>query len=265
MEKVRVSGDLEINCERYDFTDPWKKSDTIVLAHGNCSNLKQWYAWIPRLSREYKVLAFDARGRGESTVPPKGYPWSMKQFSEDVRLLLDALDLDRVFYVGNSFGGVTGIQFAHDHPERLKALVLCSAPYRFPASIAAWGKKMEEVGIRKFFEEDIKRLFDAGRLDSGFLAWSAAEMAKTAEHVGISSFPFLATIDLGDLLPNIKVPTLILAPGGSDRFPLNDAKHMSRQIPKAKLVTFEGYSHSIAQEIPDRCIDEVLPFLREFK
>jgi len=42
MEKVRVSGDLEINCERYDFTDPWKKSDTIVLAHGNCSNLKQW-------------------------------------------------------------------------------------------------------------------------------------------------------------------------------------------------------------------------------
>ena len=46
MPKIRVSKDLEINYEIYDFTDPWKKTDTIVLAHGNYQNLRQWYAWI---------------------------------------------------------------------------------------------------------------------------------------------------------------------------------------------------------------------------
>jgi pimeloyl-ACP methyl ester carboxylesterase len=261
MPKIRVSKDLEINYEIYDFTDPWKKTDTIILAHGNYQNLRQWYAWIPRLSREYKVLAFDARGKGGSTVPPKGYKCSLEQFSQDVNLLLDALNLDKVFYVGNSFGGIIGIQFAYDHPERLKALILCSTPYRFPKSHVEKAKRIEKIGLKNFLVEDGKRKFNVDQVDPGFLEWKAAESAKTPEHVAISSIYFAATIDLGNILPKIKVPTLILAPDGSDRSPIEDAKYMSEQIPNAKLVLFRGCAHSISQQIPDRCIDEVLKFI----
>jgi len=265
MPRIRVSEDLEINYALYDFTDPWKSADTILLVHGNSSNIRQWYAWIPRLSRDYKVLAFDLRGRGGSTVPPEGYKWSLEQYSEDIQRLLNALNLDKVFYVGNSLGGVIGIQFAYEHPERLKSLILCSTPYRFPNTFTdPFIRRLKEVGRENFFREDVRRLCDPKHTDPGLLEWMVSEMAKTSLHVTVSSMYFNATINLENTLPKITVPTLILAPAGSDRAPLGDTEYMSRKIPNAKLVVLEesGSTHSIIQQVPDRCIDEVLKFIR---
>ena len=248
MPRIRVSDDLEINYALYDFTDPWKSADTILLVHGNSSNIRQWYAWFPRLSRDYKVLAFDLRGRGGSTIPPEGYKWSLEQYSEDIQRLLDALNLDKVFYVGNSLGGVIGIQFAHEHPERLKALILCSTPYRFPNTFTdQFIRRLKEMGRENFFREDVRRLCDPEHTDPGLLEWIVSEMSKTPLHVIISSIQFLATVNLENILPKLTVPTLILAPAGSDRAPIGDTENMSRKIPNAKLVVLEesGSTHSV--------------------
>jgi pimeloyl-ACP methyl ester carboxylesterase len=56
------------------FTDPWTRPETMVLHHGVAKNRKPWYAWVPILAQHYRVVHFDMRGMGQSSVPEPGYP-----------------------------------------------------------------------------------------------------------------------------------------------------------------------------------------------
>ena len=70
----------EMYYEDDNFSDPWRKPETVVLHHGNSKNTKLWYAWVPLLARQYRVIRLDARGCGRSTVPPEGYDWSLSNW-----------------------------------------------------------------------------------------------------------------------------------------------------------------------------------------
>ena len=121
MPKARIDDSFEMYYETYDFTDPWKPSETVVLQHGNSRNSKTWRWYIPKLSGDYKVLTPDWRGRGQSTVPP---PYSLDIWARDLKVLLDQLGIDKVRYIGEATGGLIGLQFAHDYPERVTSLAL---------------------------------------------------------------------------------------------------------------------------------------------
>ena len=106
--KARSSDGVEIFYEVYDFTDPWKPSEAVLLHHGGRGNHRQWYKWIPLLSGQYRTIAVDARGRGGSTVPPADFVWSMEQLSADMAAVLDDAGVEKVHYIGNSFGTLVG-------------------------------------------------------------------------------------------------------------------------------------------------------------
>ena len=72
MPTVKLDETLEMYYEDDDYTDPWRTPETIVLHHGNGKNARLWYAWVPLLARQYRVIRVDARGFGRSSVPPKG-------------------------------------------------------------------------------------------------------------------------------------------------------------------------------------------------
>ena len=75
------------------------------LHHGNAKNARLWYAWVPLLARQYRVVRLEARGFGRSSVPPEGYRWSLSRFAADLRGLLDRLGLERVHLIGETVGG----------------------------------------------------------------------------------------------------------------------------------------------------------------
>ena len=116
-----------------DFTDPWRDAPTILLQHGFSRNGKFWYNWVPLLSGEYRVLRPDMRGMGESVIDEDRFEPSLDTFVDDLRSILDHLGIGDVVYVGESFGGILGLNFAHRHPERVRALVLCNTPRRLPS------------------------------------------------------------------------------------------------------------------------------------
>jgi pimeloyl-ACP methyl ester carboxylesterase len=91
-------------------------------------NHKLWYAWVPILAQHYRVVRFDMRGMGQSSVPEPGYPWSLENCAKDLLGLLDQLDLHRVHLIGETVGGFIAMRFATLHQDRLLSLAVCTSP-----------------------------------------------------------------------------------------------------------------------------------------
>src|ERR1700731_2039349 len=88
----KVTPDLAVYCHDDCYADPWgPMPETVVLVHGALESSEAWRAWVPHLSRQYRVLRPDLRGHGQSTLPGRGYPWSVGGLVSDLIALLDAL------------------------------------------------------------------------------------------------------------------------------------------------------------------------------
>src|SRR5437016_14181272 len=105
MPTVRLAGDRSMYYADDDFSAAWSRAETVILHHGNAKNAKLWYAWVPLLARDYRVVRVDARGFGRSTVPAPGYPWSLEGFATDLLHLMDHLSIDRAHLTGEPIGG----------------------------------------------------------------------------------------------------------------------------------------------------------------
>lgn len=98
----------------------------IVLLHGLTGNLAVWHLRIvPMLRRLYTVTTVDLRGHGYSDMPPTGY--TTGDLADDLRGLLDALEIERAHVVGHSYGADAALNFALRHPQRLLSLVALEA------------------------------------------------------------------------------------------------------------------------------------------
>ncbi len=117
----------------------------VVLLHGSGPGVTAWANWrlaIPALAARRRVIAPDLVGFGYTARPP-GHRYGLDTWTAHAVGLLDALGLDRVDLVGNSFGGALALSLAIRHPRRIRRLVLMGAAgVRFPITEgldAVWG------------------------------------------------------------------------------------------------------------------------------
>lgn len=119
----------------------------IAFLHGSGGNHLSWWQQIPALSQHYRCLVLDLRGFGLShTATP---PRDPAIFGDDLRLLLDHLNIARAHIVGQSIGGHYALRFALRHPDRVNGLVLADtlagiADDRIAAAKAAAGPIPED-------------------------------------------------------------------------------------------------------------------------
>src|SRR5699024_370928 len=91
--------------------------------HGLATNRAFWYVDLAqRLKSNYRVTLFDLRGHGYSERTRQGY--MATTMADDLRALLDHLDIDRARIVGHSYGGGVGLEFAVQHPARVAGLAI---------------------------------------------------------------------------------------------------------------------------------------------
>lgn len=127
----------------------------IVFIHGLCGNLAVWHLRIvPLMQREFRLTTYDLRGHGRSGVPPSGY--TTLDMAEDLRGLLDTLEMDQICLVGHSFGADIALHFALRYPERVRRLALLEAGLAVTLDQrkrdewpgwSYWVSKLEEVGL----------------------------------------------------------------------------------------------------------------------
>src|SRR5947209_9066351 len=178
MDSLVASDGMRLAYYIDDFTEPWKNAPILLLLHAAMGSARRYYAWVPPLSRHYRVVRMDLRGHGNSAVPPADRELSLERLVRDVAELMDHLDCQSAHIVGNSAGGYLGQQLAMTQGERVRSLMLFgSTPGLKNSQAPGWIPQIAAKGLRAFLAETI-----ADRLppdtEPGLVEWFLDEAAK---------------------------------------------------------------------------------------
>jgi 3-oxoadipate enol-lactonase len=261
-QSFRASDGNRIAYSIDDYTDPWRTPATLLLLHAAMGSSKRWYAAVPPLCRDYRVVRMDLRGHGESQVPPSEPPLTMDRLVQDVRELLDHLGYAAVHLVGNSAGGYVGQNLAMASPERVRSLMLFgSTPGLKNSQAPSWIPQIETKGLRAFLAETIADRLPLDKVDPGLVEWFLDEAAKN-DPAYIGKFVLLmARYDWSDQLGRITCPTLVVVPGAEPIGSTANYEPFRHQMKDVEMRVYEGAPHNICDAFPDRCTGDVLDFL----
>jgi len=244
-----------------DFTDPWKSASTVLLLHAAMGSARRYFAWVPHLARDYRVVRLDLRGHGRSQVPSADQPLTLDRLGLDVAELLDHLGEGEAHVVGNSAGGYLGQQLAMTRPERVKSLCLFgSTPGLKNSQAPSWIPQIQAKGLRAFLAETIRDRLPADA-DPGLVTWFLDEAARN-DPAYIGKFVLLmASYDWSEEVQRIRCPTLVVIPGGETVGSIANYEPF-RKLPDVEMRVYDGLPHNICDSVPDRCATDVRDFLR---
>jgi pimeloyl-ACP methyl ester carboxylesterase len=130
-------------------TDPAGPGEAVVLVHGNVSSALFWQQTLLAVAAAgHRVLAVDLRGFGDTDPLPVDARRGVRDWSDDLAALLDALGLDRVHLVGWSMGGGVVLQYLLDAPGRVASVTLQApvSPYGFGGTAGPEGRRLSADG-----------------------------------------------------------------------------------------------------------------------
>jgi len=264
MPTVTVS-DISIYYESHGEGEPL----VLIMGYGGSSG--QWFSQIPGLSQEYRVVAFDNRGTGRSDKPD--VPYTMQMLAEDVSGLLEALAIDAAHVYGVSMGGMIAQELALRHPDKVLSLILGCTSHGGPNSILAdaealailFDPERAKVPPEQKARDLVPFLYTQKFIDNN-PDIVEQYIAKTLEYVTpVLGFRRQAqgimAHDTYDRLPQIKVPTLVIA-GTADRLiPVENSRLIASRMPNAELVLLENVGHGFFTEALEEANKAVLDFL----
>lgn len=261
MKSFTTSDGLILAYDIDDFTDPWKKAPTLLLLHAAMGSARRYFAWVPHLSRHYRVARLDLRGHGRSQVPPADQPLTLDRLVTDVAELLDHFGLEAAHIVGNSAGGYLGQQLAMTRPERVRSLSLFgSTPGLKNSQAPSWIPQIHAKGLRAFLAETIRDRL-AADANPGLVEWFLDEAAKNDPSY-IGKFVLLmASYDWSSEVERIACPTLVVIPG-NETVGSTANYDPFRKLKDVEIKVYEGLPHNICDAVPDRCAADLRDFLR---
>jgi 3-oxoadipate enol-lactonase len=224
-------------------TRPW-----LVFAHALGLDHGMWQPQVSAFGRACNILRYDLRGHGRSQAPAGDY--TIEQMADDLRDLLDHLEIRRCHFVGLSLGAMVGQSAAIRTPLRFASLTLAGAACRFsPQNRPEWANRTAAVrsplGMATIIDTTISGWFTAA-----FFATRSADVSRLVQvfrrtpvdgYVG--AIAAMARADLASRLSAISCPVLVLA-GEDDRVtPLSYAEEIALQLPQARLQRISGASH----------------------
>jgi 3-oxoadipate enol-lactonase len=264
MPTLHSSPDLEMHYEVDDFTDPWRKPETILMLHGNAESGAAWYGWVPALSRKYRVVRPDMRGFGQSTPMPREFPWTLDIIIDDFVRLIDHLGVGRFHLVGAKIGGTIARAFAARRPERVKTLTVVGTPPPLRAGAAERVPELNAAFERDGVEAWARKTM-GGRLGSGFAAdgveWWIKFMGRTAVSTQIGFMKTIACADIRADLPKIRCPTLVITTDGSGLASVDETRAWQRHIANSTLRVLPGNSYHVAATHAGPCAAATLEFV----
>jgi pimeloyl-ACP methyl ester carboxylesterase len=267
MPTVRT-GDFDCAFADDWFGPPWVVPEVVLVQHGFGRNGEYWRHWVPALADTYRVIRRDMRAHGGSSAGSPDHVWSPETLADDVVAFLDALGLGRVHYVGESVGGITGIVLGARHPDRLHTLTLVQTPIRLGrllqdamrGSYPTWAAALRELGPGGWVVRNMPVDSPDGPVRAR-VAWERAQWDRCDAEALARLADATLHVDVDDLLADVRVPTLLLAPARSELTPLADQLRLRTTIPDAEIEVFEGRGHTVYQDEPDRCTARIRRFL----
>jgi len=242
----------------------------LVLVHGFPLDHTMWDAQVQALSEQYRVIAPDLRGFGQSGVTEGKV--TMEQFADDVASLLDALEVEEpVVFCGLSMGGYVAWQFWRKYTERVRALVLCDTRAVADAPEAAAGRletadRVLREGPAPLVDTMTPKLFAKATFEnSPQIVESARRVMLSSSREGIAAAArgMAERPDVASLLADITCPTLVLVGELDVISPPAEMRAIAEAIPRARFVPIAGAGHMAPLENPAEVNAAMLAFLAE--
>ena len=245
----------------------------IVLISGFVSHLELDWAdprhahFLDRLSSMGRLIRFDKRGTGMSDRP-SGVP-DLETRMHDVIAVMDAAGSRRAILFGYSEGGPMAVLMAAMRPERVAGLVLYAsyarrtwaADYPWAPTMAERDAFTEHLVTGWDWEEDLR--IRSPSADEAMLRWWTLRMRAAATPSTVRALMDMNNlIDVRDVLPSIRVPTLVVHRRGDQLVDVAESEYLAGRIPGARLVVQEGIDHFMAYGA-DEVLDVMEPFVGE--
>ena len=237
----------------------------LLLVPGIPAIASDWAPLAERLSGTRRVIAYDNRGSGASTVTPA--PYSCAQLAADAVALLDELDVERADVFGMSLGGMIAQELALGWPDRVNRLVLgCThcgiehaarpdreAGLAFAMETDDWGERMRALAPFAFADgvdgELLGRFVEKKSRDVQDPEGYRGQIAAALAH------------DTYDRLPQIECPTLIVTGDGDRVIPGASSHVLHERIPGSRLEVIPGAGHLFFLERPDESLRAIETFV----
>ena len=236
----------------------------VVLVHEYAGDYRSWEPQLRYRSRQYRCVSFSARGYPPSDVPTEGARYSQDIARDDVRAVMDHLQIDRAHIVGHSMGAYTTLQVGVRYPERCLSLT---------AAGCGWGSNPAERESSAALARDIARMFQEEGIEKAaaryadfamrqqykakdprgweqFRRWmsehSADGHALTMLHLQLKR-PTLWDMEAD--LKKLALPLLVIV-GDEDAACLDGSLMLKRTVPQAALLVLPRSGHTINSEEP---------------
>jgi 2-hydroxy-6-oxonona-2,4-dienedioate hydrolase len=264
----------ETSTSHFALTDKWKihynelgSGYPVIMLHGGGPGASGWSNFQDNarvLAHHFRVILPDVPGYGKSDEFDPATDDVPKAQAEAIKLLMDALHIERAALVGNSMGSVISLNLAVEYPERVSHIVAMGAaigglglPMSLSPAGPTAGMKVLVETYRDPSTENFRRLcevmvFDPSFVTEGLLVERARSATDNPRHLS----NFLKRAELGKMtpkkneavelaaaLPNLKIPSLIIH-GRDDRIvPLEASLRVVSLIPNSQLLVFNRCGH----------------------
>lgn len=247
----------------------------VVFLHGGGLNAHTWDLVCAVLASEFRCLALDQRGHGDSDWSTQG-DYAFETQARDLAEFVDRLGLARVALVGMSMGGINALLYAAAHPERVAALALIDVG---PDVQAAGGRRIAAF-VRQSVEADsIEALLaqaqafnpqrDPRLLRRSLLhafrrrtdgKWVRKNDTRPQAHTGAGAADLQR---YWPLVPRIACPALAVRGARSNVLHDADAQKLARALPRGRWARVENAGHSVQGDNPAGLLEVLRPFLQE--
>jgi len=239
-----------------------ESAPVLILSNSLGTTLHMWDGQAGPFTRHFRLVRFDRRGHGKSGLP-KG-PYSMDMLGRDVLAIMDALGIQKANWCGLSMGGMEGMWLGANAPERIERMVLSNTSSYF-ADKKGWNDRLalvREKGVPAFAAPNMERWFTKGfrERDPQAVAAIMKTFSATPLEGYIACGEAVRDMDHRDLLPRVKVPTLVII-GRHDPATTPDAgEYIRTHIPGAEHFMIDA-AHISNVEQPHQFNEAVLGFL----
>jgi 3-oxoadipate enol-lactonase len=236
------------------FGEPWRKPETAVLIHGNEESSLVWYAWMPRMGQEFRVVRPDLPGLGRSRIPA-GFEWSLPSLAAYVAYVMDKAGVDSAHIIGAKAGGAIAMQFAADYPARTRTLSVVHVPVvtsSASARLSVLDPKEQRARLGSAASKEMVEYWES-------MFATASEITSK----GLVTAVYGSDFARDGVLQRIKAPTLLMTADRGQAQSVEKARQYQTLIPNSQLVVVRSDGYHIAASNADECVTNVLAFIKE--
>jgi 3-oxoadipate enol-lactonase len=235
----------------------------LLLINSIGSTREMWARQMSAFTRSYRVIRYDARGHGASSVPHG--PYTLEQLGRDALAIIDDVEVPGAHICGLSLGGITALWLGLNAADRVRTLVLANTAARI-GTVESWTERINVVhqkGMSAVADLAMERWFTTAfhQRDPETVHAFRAMVQNCPADGYLGCCAALRDADLRDRVSAIRAPTLTVASSGDTATPPEGLEFIRARVPGAQLVTLDT-AHLSNVERSEEFTEAVLEFLQ---